>query len=227
MSSTSQLARWRADPLHFIESCLFDPESGQPFTLLPAERDFLTYAFKTGADGRLLYPELVYAAPKKSGKTTLAAIFTITILMLFGGNAYPEAILAANDYEQSRARVFEMTKRIIDASPLLRTDSDSTLRQIRIAGATITAIPSDFASAAGANQTTSVFDELWAFTSERARRLFDELVPPPTKKIARRLTVTYAGFSGEGELLEELYNRGLRQPQVAPSLYAGDGILMA
>jgi phage terminase large subunit-like protein len=53
------------------------------------------------------------------------------------------------------------------------------------------------------------------------------MVPPPTRKIACRLTVTYAGFSGESELLEELYERGLQQPEVAPSLRAGDGILMA
>jgi hypothetical protein len=39
--------------------------------------------------------------------------------------------------------------------------------------------------------------------------------------------VTYAGFSGESVMLEELYKRGLAQPQVGPSLYAGDGLLMA
>src|SRR5580692_2353394 len=95
-----------------------------------------------------------------------------------------------------------------------------------IAGAVITAIPSNYASAAGSNQNVAVFDELWAYDSERSRRLFDELVPPPTRKIACRLTVTYAGFEGESTLLKELYDRGLQQPQVAPSLYAGDGILM-
>ena len=72
----------------------------------------------------------------------------------------------------------------------------------------------------------AIFDELWAYGSERLRRLFDELVPPPTRRIAARLTVTYAGFEGESALLEELHNRGLQQPQVAPNLYAGDGILM-
>src|SRR5580704_3857047 len=41
-----------------------------------------------------------------------------------------------------------------------------------------------------------------------------------------RLTVTYAGFEGESVLLEELYKRGLLQPQVAPNLHAGDGMLM-
>jgi hypothetical protein len=34
--------------------------------------------------------------------------------------------------------------------------------------------------------------------------------------------VTYAGFSGESELLEELHKRGLAQPSVGPDLHAGD-----
>ena len=52
-------------------------------------------------------------------------------------------------------------------------------------------------------------------------------MPPPTRKITCRLTVTYAGFAGESVLLEELHKRGMAQPEVAPSLHAGDGILMA
>ena len=52
------------------------------------------------------------------------------------------------------------------------------------------------------------------------------MVPPPTRKIACRLTTTYAGFQGGSELLEELYKRGLAQPQIGNDLHAGDGLLM-
>jgi hypothetical protein len=38
---------------------------------------------------------------------------------------------------------------------------------------------------------------------------------------------TYAGFSGESELLQELYTRGLQQLEVAFNLHAGDGLLLA
>jgi hypothetical protein len=38
--------------------------------------------------------------------------------------------------------------------------------------------------------------------------------------------VTYAGFSGESILLEELHKRGKALPQVSKDLYAGDGLLM-
>jgi phage terminase large subunit-like protein len=94
-------------------------------------------------------------------------------------------------------------------------------------GATIQALGSDYAGAAGANPVCSSFDELWAYTSERSRRLYDEMVPSPARKISCRLITTYAGFEDESTLLLELYKRGLQQEQIAPGFYAGDGLLMA
>ena len=52
------------------------------------------------------------------------------------------------------------------------------------------------------------------------------MTPPPTRKIACRVTVTYAGFEGESMLLEELYRRGKQQPLIGDDLHAGDGLLM-
>ena len=178
-------------------------------------------------DGRLLYPEQVYSCPKKSGKTTFAAIHALTTTLLFGGR-YPEATICANDLEQARCRVFEMIKRIVECSPLLHADANITQARIEFPDlkATIQAIGADYAGAAGGNQCIAVFDELWAYSTERSHRLWDELVPPPTRKIACRLTVTYAGFAGESTVLEALYQRGLQQPLVASDLHAGDGILM-
>ena len=157
MTSRTRLARWRADPIKFIQEVLIDPETGRPFVLLDAERTFLKHAFATGPDGRLLYPEQIYSCPKKSGKTTFAAIFVITIVLLFGGK-YAEAICAANDREQSVGRVFAAIKRIIECSPLLRNEAKIIADKITIAGAVISAIPSNYASAAGANPVVTVFD---------------------------------------------------------------------
>jgi len=52
------------------------------------------------------------------------------------------------------------------------------------------------------------------------------MVPVPTRRIACRLTVTYAGFEGESALLESLYKRGKEGDQIAPDLYAAGGLLM-
>jgi phage terminase large subunit-like protein len=223
----ASLARWRSDPVAFIEEALHDPETRKPYRLLPAERAFLEHAFQTDAGGRLKYPEQVYACPKKSGKTAFAAMHCLTTTLLFGG-AYPEATICANDLEQSVGRVFEAIRKIITCSPLLRAEAKITESRITFPAisATIMAIASDYAGAAGGNQCVSCFDELWGYTSERSRRLWDEMVPPPTRKVACRMTTTYAGFEGESALLEELHKRGRALPCVGSDLHAGDGLLM-
>ena len=54
------------------------------------------------------------------------------------------------------------------------------------------------------------------------------MITSPARKISCRLTTTYAGFSGESVLLEELHKRGMALPdEVGPHLRAGDGMLFA
>lgn len=220
------LQRWRAEPHRFITELMVDPETGEPFDLLPAERVFLDHCFRTDASGRLLFPEQIYGCPKKSGKTAMAGMCVLTTALIFGG-AYAEAYCIANDKEQSVGRVFQACRRIVECSPLLRAEARITADQIEFStGAVIKAIASDHAGAAGGNPNISSFDELWGYTSERSHRLWDEMVPSPVRKISARLVTTYAGFEGESLLLEELYKRGLAQPQIGPDLHAGDGILM-
>ena len=224
---STALERWRSDPIAFVEQCVISPETSKPFKLLDTERVFLAHMFATAADGRLLYPELIYSAIKKSGKTTFAAIVVITMVLLLGGR-YAEAYCVANDLEQAQSRVFEMCRRIIETSPLLKREAKLSADRISFpaTSATITCLASDYASAAGGHPTIAVFDELWGYTSERSRRLWDELIPVPTRRISCRLVVSHAGFSGESVLLEELYKRGLAQPEIARDLHAGDGLLM-
>jgi phage terminase large subunit-like protein len=223
----SDRARWKADPVAFITEVLRDPESGKPFELYEEEQRFLREALTLGPDGRLKYPEALFSGPKKTGKTALAAMATIYVIVVLGG-PYAEGYCVANDFDQAQGRVFQAIARIIEASPLLRDSAKITVNKIEFpsTGATITAIASDYAGAAGANPTITVFDELWAYTSERSQRLWDEMVPVPTRKVSMRLTVTYAGFEGESELLESIYKRGLTGEEIAPDLYCGDGMLM-
>jgi phage terminase large subunit-like protein len=222
----SALPRWRADPAAFIHEILRDPETGMPFELLGAERTFLEHAYQVDGTGRLIYPEQIYSAPKKSGKTGFAALHGLTTVLVLGG-AFAEGYCLANDLEQSQGRVFQAMRRIVEASPHLTSEAKITSNRIEFpaTGATITAIASDYAGAAGGNPTIGILDELWGYTSERSRRLFDEMVPPPTRKIACRLTVTYAGFEGESQILEELYKRGMKHPLIGQDLRAGEGQL--
>jgi len=101
-----------ADPVAWINVVLRDPATGKPFVLLPAEIAFLEHAFQLNPYGTAKYPELVFSAPKKSGKTGFAAILTLTATLLYGGND-SEAICAANDLEQTTARVFSAIRKIV------------------------------------------------------------------------------------------------------------------
>jgi Phage Terminase len=226
-TGASALARWRADPASFIETVLYDPMTDMPFVLLPAERTFIRFAFMLGADGRPIYTEWLYSGPKKSGKTAFGGLLMLTVILLFGGR-YGDAYAAANDAEQAQARVFEAIKRIIAASPLLRDMAIplSDLITFPDTGSTVRVLATDAASAAGGAPVISCFDELWGYQSERGHRFWDEMVPVPIRPFSVRLTVTYAGFSGTSQLLENLYKRGMALPEVASDLRAGDGMLM-
>src|SRR3712207_6481168 len=59
---------------------LRDPDTSQPFQLPQAQRRFLR-----AANGRLRFPELLFVAPKKSGKTTFGAMLTLCMVLILGG----------------------------------------------------------------------------------------------------------------------------------------------
>src|SRR5271156_618620 len=120
---------WRRNPCEFVEQTLHDPETGKPFRLLDVERRFMERAFETDADGRMLYPELLYGAPKKSGKTAFGALFMLTMVLLYGGR-FAEGYAAANDLEQAQGRVFQAVRRICECSPLLAERAEITKDKI-------------------------------------------------------------------------------------------------
>jgi phage terminase large subunit-like protein len=220
-------SRWRRDPCSFIEECLRDPETGLPFRLYPAQREFVRRAFTLTGPGKLRYPELLFGSPKKSGKTCTAALCAIYTAVVIGG-PFAEVYVLANDFEQSASRVFQACARIIDASPLLKGSAKITNDKITFpaTGSFIQACASDYAGFAGANPSLSIFDELWGYVHESSQRLFDEAVPSPARKVSGRLTVSYAGFEGESQLLERLHRRGMAGELAAPDLYAQPGMLM-
>ena len=96
-------------------------------------------------------------------------------------------------------------------------------------GTTVTPISSDFKGAAGSHHSLVVFDEIWGFEQEKARRLFEELTPPPSEASAWMLIVTYAGFLGESDLLESIYQRGMGGRRIDAELecYEADELFLS
>src|SRR5271156_4217711 len=149
---SAQYARWRADPCAFIAEVLINPEDGFPFTLYGEQKVFLRKALTLTKDGRLPFPEMIFSAPKKSGKTGLAAMCAVYAAVVLGG-AFGEVYCLANDYEQAQSRVFEAASRIIKASPMLRDAATITANRItfRATGTFIAACASDYTGFAGGN----------------------------------------------------------------------------
>jgi hypothetical protein len=48
--------------------------------------DAIRAALTLGCDGRLPFPELLLAAPKKSGKTALGAMIVLYVIVCLGGH---------------------------------------------------------------------------------------------------------------------------------------------
>ena len=227
MLDAAAIKRYRADPAAFVDEVLINPATGKPYVLLDAEKTFLKHAFKLDRNGKMKFPLLTYSAIKKSGKTEFGGIFVVTLIVLFG-ERFAEGFCVANDLEQAQSRVFQICKRLVEASPLLKNEARVLQDEITFPSTGAKIIPvagSDYAGAAGAHPSITVFDELWGFTSERARRVFDEFVPVPTRQISCRLIVSHAGFENESELLREIYVRGTKQPKIGKDLFAGDGML--
>ena len=214
------------NPADFIDKVIRNTEKGEPFKLSPYQRRVLDLAFRRDSQDRLRYQQIVWSEIKKSGKTFLAAC-----LALWWGftRRHTEIIITANDLEQSISRVFKTMADLIEQNPALKAEAKVYSNEIHIANGTeIKAISSDYKGAAGSRHSLVVYDELWGFESEKARRLYEELTPPPSEASAWILVVTYAGFLGEADLLESIYQRGMAGRRIDEELecYEHDELFM-
>jgi hypothetical protein len=213
-------------PITFIDKVVKKNEKGQPWQLAPYQRRVLDLAFKRGLKGELLYRLVVLSEPKKSGKTFLAACLGLWWAVTTRAT---EIIVCANDREQAESRVFKTMVDLIEQNPALKSECKPYSREIVFENGTIiTAISSDFKGAAGSRHSLVIYDELWGFELESSRRLYEELTPPPSEFSAWVLIVTYAGFSGESDLLESIYNRGMAGRRIDSELecYDADELFM-
>jgi phage terminase large subunit-like protein len=188
------------DLIDFAEKYITRNEENKAWILSAYQRAVILIMFVK------LYSIRLWSEPKKSGKTFLAALVALFYAMTRPDS---EVVLLANDEDQSLGRVFATCAKLIEYNQELRASARTLASEIRFTnGSTIKAQASDYKGAAGGRQILTVFDELWAYDSERALRLFEEMTPPPTIPDAFIFIVSYAGFTGESTVLEKLYDRG-------------------
>jgi phage terminase large subunit-like protein len=202
------LELYARDVVAFFDHEVKVNERGEPFRLFPHQREILAAAFAFGADGKLPWDTFIYSAPKKSGKTTING--GLAAWWAYTQEAPNEVYVLANDLEQAQARAYSTAARLIAKNPGLVASAKVEGKRIAVTNGTeIRPLSSEYAGAAGSNHGFTSWDELWAYTSEASRRLWEELTPVPTRRNSVRLITTYAGFEGESKLLWDLYLAGV------------------
>lgn len=202
------MQRYAHDPVAFIDDFIQVNERGQPFRLFEHQREILRAAFTFDAEGRLPWDTFVYSTRKKGGKTTLNG--ALVDWWAFTHEAPNELLVLANDQEQAIGRAFNAASRLITRNPSLASSATvETKRIVLSTGSEIRALASEYAGAAGSNHGLTSWDELWAYTSESSRRLWEEMTPVPTRTNSIRFISSYAGFLGESDLLWSLYLDGV------------------
>ncbi len=174
--------------------------------------EFLGLAFRGGVPAAR---NILDARSKKEGKSALAGAVG---LFMASRAPYSEVIIVAADKDQAKDRVLRSMKFACENGPLsahtkvYRDVIELDCKSI------ITAIPADWQGAAGGNPSCVLVDEMHAWVYESQRRLFDEMIIPPTQANGVRWIASYAGFLGESELLKEWWDRGLQGERISDNI---------
>ncbi len=201
------------------------PETGQPIELRPWQVEVLRAMFPDDGSPSP-WTTFLISTVNKGGKTTLNAIATLYAALTFPA---PEtAFCVANDEAQAQERVFDLIAKQVRTMGLVATGA-AVISKSEIVfpetGSKITALPADFAGAAGAIFGISSWTELWAFRYEGHVRLWEELTPIPGRR-SLRIVDSYAGFAGDSPILEPMWNRALGgdRLQHEPPIYSAGGL---
>lgn len=163
--------------------------------------------------GNYKYSIIVWSDIKKSAKSTIAA----SVNLARGWHAeYGEFYVVANDLKQADSRVAHYLRRGVQLNPEMNKKVKPVGYKIPLpSGSFIEAIPIDPSGEAGSNADQITFSELWGANENAKQDMWAEMTIPPTKYgKAFRWVESYAGFSGESELLYSLYELGVKQGEL-------------
>lgn len=206
------------DPIDWITDNFYIPErkdeSPPAISLAPYQVAALKEAHRKDADGKFIYNVVVWSDIKKSAKSSIAAAVAMyRALQMPWGNIK----VIANDLKQADSRVAYYFRRALELNPKYEKG-----RNYRQSGYKITfnnhtqveAIPIDPGGEAGGNDDLIIFSELWAARHKAMEQMWTEMTLSPNKfGYSQRWVETYAGYSGESPILEQLYNRGVVEGQ--------------
>jgi phage terminase large subunit-like protein len=197
------------DIVRWITTHFYVPEiPDRPMPLYPFHEAGLREALALDEDGNYRYSTVVWSAIKKSIKSTIAAAVA---LWMAWQRPWSSIKVIANDLKQADSRVFFYINRCLiinkDMGKLVK------VRNYKITlpnHSTIEAIPIDPTGEAGGGDDLVIYSELWGWRHDAAKKMWTETTLSPLKYgKSLRWCETYAGFSGESPILEDLYDRGV------------------
>ena len=197
------------DPIEFIQKEFYIPELKGPIHLEPYQIAVLKEAYRRDGAGLFVYSTVLWSDIKKSAKSSIAAA---VCLERAAHSSYASIKVIANDLEQADSRVAYYLRRAVGLNPRLKKQVKlKGMKTILPNGSEIKAIPIDPEGEAGGNDDFLCFSELWGAKGAKPQRMWTEMTLSPTKYgQSQRWIETYAGFSGESTLLENLYEAGVK-----------------
>jgi len=185
---------------------------GGNLKLFDHQERILGHALSPDSEGILPYTEVIYSCPKKSGKTTIGA--SIAAWYSEEGDPYSEIYFLANSQEHAQSRGYIMMHSHMVERGLVPLKDKCNYPN----GTTVEAVSTQYSSLAGGDPALTVWDELWAYETERHRRLWAEMTIPPTQKNPLKVIVTYAGYKADAELLWKIYEDVVVNGEPVPEL---------
>lgn len=211
------------DPVAWIEKEFFIPETKNDpvlkghLHLQPYQRDALYEALSRDENGDYKYSIIIWSDIKKSIKSTIAAAVNLARAHTV---EWGEFYIVANDLKQANSRVSRYVRRslILNKKTNPKKNRDYRMSGYEISlpnGSTIEAIPIDPSGEAGSNADQITWSELWGSNEKAKNDMWAEMTLSPTKHgQSFRWVESYAGFTGESELLYALYETGVKDGEL-------------
>lgn len=213
------------DPVEFIHREMVIPETGLPMILDQEQADVLHAMSSRDENGHYNYSTWLYSAPKKSGKTTVAAGVALwQALQVPDGQVY----IIGNDQKQADNRMMQAIRYAITHNPRFTGRARIVRYTVYLDNGTkIESIPVDPRGEAGMNPTGLFWTEAWGAIGARPELLWTEAALSPTRAgTSFKFIESYAGYSGQSLILERLYESIIKNgaPYAGvPELYTNQG----
>lgn len=196
----------------WIQRYFYVPELRGPIWLANYQRAVLNEATSIDPEtGLFRYSTIVWGDIKKSIKSCVAAGM---LLWMNYRSTWGSGYSVANDLKQSNSRVGYYMRRAVALNPAMKLTANINNYRIDIKAnhSFIESVPIDPTGEAGSNADIVVFSELHGAHEEAKTRMWTEMTLPPNKfGRSLRWVETYAGYSGESLLLEQLYQTAVQE----------------